>query len=88
MNVKDLESLDDYGFRADRKRFEVVSQLTPDEFTRRGAGTYGSVRNTMVHILSAEWGWLARCGGKRRPHPLDPEDYATLESVAEVWSRE
>ena len=63
MTVKDLEELFDYGHWADRKLFDVISQLTPAQFTQPVAGSHGSIRNTMVHVLSAEWGWLDRCGG-------------------------
>jgi len=56
MTAKDLEDLYDYGYWADRKLFDVISQLSPEEFTQSVAGSYESVRNTMVHILSAEAG--------------------------------
>jgi uncharacterized damage-inducible protein DinB len=46
--VMDLQALYDYGYWANEKIFDVLSQLTPDEFTRQVAGSYGSVRNTMV----------------------------------------
>ena len=71
MTVKDLEGLYDYGYWANRKLFDVISQLTPEQFTQPVAGSYGSIRNTMVHILSAECGWLDRCGGPARGARLD-----------------
>jgi uncharacterized damage-inducible protein DinB len=33
-------------------------QLTPEQFTEQVSGSYGSVRNTLVHIMSTEWGWV------------------------------
>src|SRR5205823_2950267 len=78
MTVKDLEGLYDYGYWANKKLFHVISQLTPEEFTRPVAGSYGSIRNTMVHIMSAEWGWLSRCGGPERGARLNPGDYPTV----------
>src|SRR5919204_4103268 len=87
MRVSDLERLYDYSYWANQKLFGVLSQLTPEEFTRSVAGSYGSVRNTMVHVLSAEWGWLDRCGGPQRGERLNPEDYPTLESLVEEWKR-
>ncbi len=87
MTVKDLEDLYDYGYWADRKLFDVISQLRPDEFTRSVAGSYESVRNTMVHILSAEAGWLDRCGGPARGPKLNPVDFPTIESVTQAWNR-
>ena len=86
MTVKDLESLYDYGCWANRKIFHVISQLAPEQFTRDVAGSYGSIKNTMVHILSAEWGWLDRCGGQQRGPRLNPADYPTAKSLLETWN--
>jgi len=87
MTVKDLEDLYDYSYWANRKLFRVISQLTPEEFTRHVAGSYGSVRDTMVHAFSAEWGWLGRCGGPERGPRLNPDDYPTVESLMEAWNK-
>jgi uncharacterized damage-inducible protein DinB len=85
MTVKDLERLYDYGYWANQKLLAVISDLTPEQFTQTAAGSYGSVRNTMVHILSAEWGWLDRCGGHERGPALKPDDYPNVESLQEAW---
>jgi uncharacterized damage-inducible protein DinB len=87
MKVEDLQTLYDYGYWANEKLFAVTAGLTPEEFTRPLGGGYGSIRSTMVHVLSAEWGWLGRCGGPERVARLDPEGYPTLESVLETWRR-
>ena len=87
MTVKDLEELFDYGYWANRKLFDVLSLLTPEQFTQPVAGSYGSIRNTMVHALSAEWGWLGRCGGPARGPRLNPDDYPTVEPLVEAWNK-
>lgn len=87
MRVSDLERLYDYGYWANKQLLGVVSQLTPEQFTQSVAGSYGSVRNTLVHVLSAEWGWLERCGGPERGPRLNPQEYPTVESLVLVWSR-
>lgn len=87
MTVRDLEALYDYSNWANDKLLQVMSQLTPEEFTRPVAGSYGSVRNTLVHVMSAEWGWLDRCGGQERGARLKSDDYPTLESVMSTWTK-
>jgi uncharacterized damage-inducible protein DinB len=87
MTVNDLETLFDYGYWANRKLFGVVAQLTTDEFTRTVAGSYGSVRNTMVHVMSAEWGWLDRCGGAPRGPALNAADYPTAAALQAQWTK-
>lgn len=81
MRVKDLQELYEYGDWANKRLFQVIARLTSDEFTRPVAGSYGSIRNTLVHVMSAEWGWLERCGGTPRGPRLNPDDYPTVESV-------
>ena len=86
MRVSDLERLFEYNYWANRKLFEVVARLQPEQFTQSVAGSYGSIRNTMVHVLSAEWGWLDRCGGPPRGERLNPEDYPTATSLEQAWA--
>ena len=85
MTVKDVERLYDYGYWANRKLMPVLGSLTPEQFTQSVAGSYGSVRNTLVHTMSAEWGWIDRCGGHKRGPALNAEDYPTLASIADTW---
>ncbi|HUR19906.1 MAG TPA: DinB family protein [Vicinamibacterales bacterium] len=87
MTATDLKTLFDYGYWANRTLFDAVGRLTADEFTQPVAGSYGSVRNTLVHTLSAEAGWLDRCGGPKRGPRLDPSDYPTFDSVQQAWTR-
>jgi len=87
MRVTDLQRLYDYSCWANRKLFLALARLTPEEFTQAVAGSYGSIRNTLVHMLSAEWGWLERCGGAKRGERLKAENYPTFESIATTWDR-
>ena len=86
MRVSDLERLYDYHYWANRQLFGVVARLTPEQFNQSVAGSYESVRNTLVHVLSAEWGWLDRCGGPARGERLNPLVYPTVESLVRAWT--
>ena len=77
----------DYSYWANRKLFEVLSRLTPEQFTQAVAGSYGSIRNTLVHMMSTEWGWLERSGGPPRGQRLSATDFPTFASVTEQWKR-
>lgn len=87
MTAADLQLLFEYSYWANEKLFGVIARLTPEEFTRPVAGSYGSVRNTLVHVLSTEWGWLDRCGGFERGSRLRAEDYPTADSIMGDWNR-
>jgi len=78
MTAKDLETLFDYSYWANRKLFGVLSQLTPEQFIQPVAGSYGSIRNSLVHMMSTEWGWLERSGGTPRGPRLSATDFRRL----------
>jgi uncharacterized damage-inducible protein DinB len=86
MTVNDLETLYDYSYWANARLFPVVSALTTEEFVKRVAGSWGSVRNTLVHMMSAEGGWLERAGGPKRGAALQPDDFPTLPHVVGYWA--
>ena len=86
MTVADLKRRYDYSYWANAKLFAVIATLTPDQFTQNVAGTYGSIRNTLVHMMSAEWGWIDRCGGPARGPALKADDYPTFDAVTEQWA--
>src|SRR5687767_6003577 len=83
----DLATLYDYCYWANAKLLAVVSELTPEQFTQPVAGSYGSVRNTLVHMLSAEWGWLDRCGGAPRGPALVAADYPSAATLIDRWQQ-
>ena len=86
MRVSDLLALYDYSYWANARLFPVLATLTDEEFTREVAGSYGSIRNTLVHMMSAESGWLDRCGGPERGERLNPTDFPTLDAVVTRWA--
>jgi uncharacterized damage-inducible protein DinB len=87
MTADDLRRLYDYNYWANGKLLEAVSRLSPEQFTQPVAGSYESIRNTLVHVMSAEWGWFDRCGGLHRGPALEPANYPTLDSIVETWRR-
>lgn len=87
MQVTDLTRLYDYHYWATRHVLGVAAQLTAEQFSRSLTGSYGSVRNTLVHILSAEWGWLERCGGPPRGERLNPSHFSTVHELQQTWTR-
>ncbi len=85
MTVDQLKTLYDYSYWANEKLFATIEKLPEEVFTKEIAGSFGSIRNTLSHILSAEWGWMDRCGGPARPGKLNPEDFPTLAALRAAW---
>lgn len=87
MTVDDLRNRYDYSRWANDKLMSAIEKLTPEEFKHDIGAGKGSIRNTLVHIMSAEAGWLARCGGPPRLARLNPRNFPTLSSVKDAWNQ-
>ena len=59
MTKDDIQLLYEYDRWANNRVLQAVSALTAEQFTRDLGGSFRSVRDTIVHIIGGEWGWLA-----------------------------
>ena len=58
MTIDDIRLLYEYDRWANNRVFQAVSGLSLEQFTRDLGGSFGSVRDTLLHILAGEWTWL------------------------------
>jgi uncharacterized damage-inducible protein DinB len=58
MTKDDIELLYEYDRWANNRVFEAVSPLSAEKFTRDLGGSFRCVRDTLLHIIGGEWGWL------------------------------
>src|SRR6266403_245029 len=58
MTKDDIQLLYEYDRWANNRVLHAVSTLSAEEFTRDLGGSFRSVRDTLVHIIGCEWGWL------------------------------
>ena len=65
---------------------EALEPLSLEQFTQELGGSFGSVRNTVVHTLSAECVWLLRWKGENPPRMLAPDGYPDLAAVRHAWT--
>jgi uncharacterized damage-inducible protein DinB len=63
MNTQYLQLLYRYNRWANGEVFTTVFGLRPDQFIQDFKSSYGSIRNTLTHIVWAEWIWLKRWKG-------------------------
>jgi uncharacterized damage-inducible protein DinB len=59
MNKDDIQLLYEYDRWANNRVLQAVSALSVEQFTRDLGGSFRSVRDTLLHIVGGEWGWLA-----------------------------
>lgn len=86
MNKQDVEYLYKYNRWANARVLYAVSKLTPEQFSRDLQSSHRSVRDTLAHILAAEWIWLERWKGVSPNALLIPTDFSTVESLETRWA--
>lgn len=77
MNKDDIELLFEYDRWANGSVLRAASTLSGEQFTRDLGGSFRSVRDTLVHIISGEWGWLT----------IWKEPSLTSAFVTDLWTR-
>jgi len=81
-----LRLLYDYNAWANHRMLESCAALTEEQFTRDVGSSFRSVRDTVAHILGAEWLWLERFHG-HSPTALPPgAEFSDLAGVRARWA--
>lgn len=86
MNLQDAQHLINFHYWARNLMLEALEPLSLEQFTQELGGSFGSVRNTIVHTLSAECVWLLRWNGENPPGMLAPGGYPDLAAVRHAWT--
>jgi uncharacterized damage-inducible protein DinB len=85
MDSRDVQRLLDYHYWARDRLLDAVEALPPEAFTRDMKSSFRSVRDTLAHLLSAEWAWCERWHGSSPTSPLPPERFPDVESLRTAW---
>ena len=83
MNQQDIELLYQYDRWANGLVFGCAAKLTEEQFTKDMHNSHGSVRDTLVHIVGAEWIWLERWLGTSPKSFLAPAEFPDVASLTE-----
>ncbi|MBI4670837.1 MAG: DinB family protein [Chloroflexi bacterium] len=78
-----------YNNWANQRILDTCEELTQEQFLA-GQGISSaqpSIRDTLVHTLSAQELWLARCGGVSPTRLLDPQDFGALALIRQYWDQ-
>src|SRR5262249_19701977 len=60
-------------------------KLTNEEFIRPMGNSFSSVRDTLTHILGAEWIWLERWQGRSPKALVDAATFLHVQSLESRW---
>ena len=85
MNHGDLRMLVDFNYWARDRVLAAVGPLTPEQYTRDLGNSFKSVRDTLVHVYSAEWIWYMRWNGESPTTPIPADRYPDPVSLQTAW---
>jgi uncharacterized damage-inducible protein DinB len=60
ISIETLRELYDYNYWARDRQLEACAALSREQFLRPMGSSFSSVRDTLVHVMGAEWIWLER----------------------------
>jgi uncharacterized damage-inducible protein DinB len=78
MTRDDIQLLYEYNRWANNRVLRAASALSDEQFTRDLGGSFRSLRDTLLHLISGEWGWLTYW---KEPSP-------SADFVRELWDRQ
>ena len=97
MTKNDIHLLYVYDRWANGRVLQACSLLSTEQFTRDLGGSFASVRDTFVHIIAGEWGWLQYWKEpapdsvfvtemmERRKRLFDPASFADVTAIRQKW---
>lgn len=86
MNVADMNRLYAYNRWANDRTLDAVSRIPAEQFTRDLGNSFPSIRDTLTHVLTAEWLWLERWKGTSPTTLLAPETFPDVAALRRRWS--
>jgi len=85
MTPEDARTLYAYDAWANRRVLDACAALAPEQFTKDLGSSFRSVRDTMAHIMGAEWLWLERFQGRTARLPSG-DQFPDLASLRTRWT--
>jgi len=56
VTLDDIKTLLDFHYWARDRALDAAAKLTPEQFMRDMGNSFKSVRDTIIHLYSADWG--------------------------------
>ena len=81
ISKEDIDQLYRYNQWANAAVLKTVATLSAEQFDQKLGGSFPSVRETLVHIMGAEWIWLKRWKGVSPPALLSAAEFPNLDSI-------
>ena len=86
MTRTELQHLVGYHYWARDRMLAALDALPPETYVRPLGNSFASIRDTAVHIYSAEWIWLERWHGTSPSVALRTEDFPDVAALRGAWT--
>jgi uncharacterized damage-inducible protein DinB len=87
-----VDCIFDYNYWANRQILAAAAKVSPEQYLApvdfAHGFPYGSLRNTLVHIYDAEYGWRMLCQHGQVVEDADPAEFPTFDGLVERWRAE
>lgn len=85
MDKQSLTLLFQYNAWANRRTLDACDDLSTAQFLKKVGGSFGSIRNTLSHIMDVEWLYHERWNGRSPSGLPKADDYPGLTSIRTRW---
>lgn len=85
MNADAFRHFYEYHFSENRKVWELITTLSPEQFTQPLDYSHGSAREQIIHLLNADDVWFSELQGVEPSGPIPPADFDDREAIRTHW---
>lgn len=86
MNLSQVVELYEYDCWANEELLSIIEGIEFERLIQNVESSFGSIRDTLVHILGAEELWLSRWNGQAIRGLLDPNNFGNYVVLKNRWA--
>lgn len=83
--MDELRRLFEYNRWANLRFLDAADELAPEEFLRELRSSFPSVRETLIHLIGAEWVWLSRWQGTSPTGFPEASELTSIQAIRDRW---
>jgi uncharacterized damage-inducible protein DinB len=85
VSLETIRELFAYNYWARDRQLDACAKLTPEQFVQPMGNSFSSLRDTLAHLIAAEWAWKERWLGRPPEKFPDAQNYPDLAAIREAW---
>ena len=85
MNAPAIRTMFDYHYGVYDRIWDIVQELSPQQFVVETDYSLGSLRNQLLHVIEVDNRWLARLQYLPLPDLLDESDFPDQATLRPTW---